>query len=94
VCHGIELPFVFHNIAPFYNYTKQEDILSQDMITYWSNFAKSGNPNNPITPKLVWPSYTISSRPNLKLDYPLSIVSGYQQKYCNFWDSIGYNFGT
>jgi prepilin-type processing-associated H-X9-DG protein len=29
VCHGIELPFVFHAAAPYYKFTPAEDDLSQ-----------------------------------------------------------------
>lgn len=34
VCHGIELPFVFHSVKPFYNFTVGEAELSKNMVTY------------------------------------------------------------
>ena len=42
-CHGAEIPFLFkfNNLT----YTNDEIDLSQQMIYYWTNFAKSGNPN-------------------------------------------------
>lgn len=46
--HGEELAYIFG--APFaamqthfgHNYTKAEGVLSEMVITYWSNFARSG----------------------------------------------------
>lgn len=33
VCHGIELPFVFHAVKPYYNFTSAEEELSRRMVT-------------------------------------------------------------
>lgn len=49
--HGEDLPYVFG--APLVegfshfpqNYTKSEVALSEALIVYWSNFARTGNPN-------------------------------------------------
>ncbi|XP_063224778.1 neuroligin-2-like [Bacillus rossius redtenbacheri] len=51
--HGEELPYLFG--APLVggfghfprNYTKAEAQLSETVMTYWSNFARTGNPNDP-----------------------------------------------
>lgn len=54
--HGEDLPYVFgapllppgahHAIGHFpYNYTRAESQLSEALITYWSNFAKTGDTN-------------------------------------------------
>ncbi|KAK6633550.1 hypothetical protein RUM44_004157 [Polyplax serrata] len=51
--HGEELPYVFG--APLVggfshfpkNYTKSEMLLSEATMIYWSNFARTGNPNEP-----------------------------------------------
>ncbi|XP_070579474.1 neuroligin-4, X-linked-like [Ptychodera flava] len=52
--HAMEIPFVFsHTLemhaAPFVNTTipAEELFLSKQMSSYWTNFAKSGNPNEP-----------------------------------------------
>lgn len=49
--HGEELPYVFgaplvdgFNHFP-HNYTKSEIALSEAIMIYWSNFARTGNPN-------------------------------------------------
>jgi carboxylesterase type B len=41
VCHGSEVPFVFHSHAPF-DWTPEEEMLSRRMVAYWTNFAKFG----------------------------------------------------
>ena len=44
--HGAELPFVFHAAAlPQFNHTQDEVVLSGNMVQYWTNFARYGNPN-------------------------------------------------
>lgn len=51
--HGEELPYLFG--APLVggfmhfvrNYTKSEMLLAEATMIYWSNFARSGNPNEP-----------------------------------------------
>ncbi|XP_066266971.1 neuroligin-4, X-linked-like isoform X1 [Branchiostoma lanceolatum] len=57
--HGEELPFVFgapiantqllspDGLYSFTSYSKQEAMLSVAIMTYWTNFAKTGNPNTP-----------------------------------------------
>ncbi|XP_019616076.1 PREDICTED: neuroligin-4, X-linked-like [Branchiostoma belcheri] len=51
--HGDELPFVFgapvapRGIFQQLNFTKGESMMSVAMMTYWSNFAKTGDPQKP-----------------------------------------------
>ncbi|CAH1244323.1 NLGN4X [Branchiostoma lanceolatum] len=59
--HGEELPFVFgapiantqllspDGLYSFTSYSKQEAMLSVAIMTYWTNFAKTGDTNLPIT---------------------------------------------
>jgi carboxylesterase type B len=95
VCHAAELPFVFHTLAEMdYNYTEEEDVLSRQMMYYWTNFAHSGDPNtgpNPV--QTFWPSYNAKSRTNINFDTPDSTtVTNLRKTYCDFWDGIGYAF--
>lgn len=57
--HGSELTFLFgvKELAQRFNITINEDdlTLEDSMIQYWSNFAKSGNPNCKGLPE--WPEY-------------------------------------
>jgi len=68
--HSEELPYVFRQLrehnrpAP----TPQDEALSAMLRTYWTNFAKTGDPNGTDLPK--WPSFS-DSTPEM-----LHIVSG------------------
>ncbi len=54
--HSSEIEFVFGNLASKKLPWKPADYkLSELMSTYWTNFAKGGNPNGPDLVK--WPVY-------------------------------------
>lgn len=99
VCHGSELPILFHTAGLVgFKYTPAELVLSDQMLAYWTNFAKSGNPNHNFDKKSfkaapAWPNY--SSADNwaiMRLKTPLNEVNhNFNAKFCDFWDKIGYN---
>ncbi|CAH1244800.1 NLGN4X [Branchiostoma lanceolatum] len=87
-CHGEELPLIFGaSIAAMgmyghLNFTKGESMLSGAVMTYWSNFAKSGDPNKPQAQKtrfihqrpniyenLEWKRYSIENCPTCAENY-------------------------
>lgn len=93
VCHGAELPFVFHSADKIGGqFTEQEAVLSALMVDYWTNFAKILNPNGntAITPQ--WPEFKHNKKDYLALNTPKPAVQNdpYQDT-CEFWDGIGYN---
>jgi len=59
--HSEELPYVFRQLrehnrpAP----TPQDEALSAMLRTYWTNFARTGDPNGPHLPK--WPNFSDSA---------------------------------
>ncbi|XP_059081378.1 neuroligin-4, Y-linked-like [Tigriopus californicus] len=69
--HGSELPYIFgiplKNVWPHisHTFTKSEVMLSRATMTFWTNFARSGDPNMPAKfldfksryRTLVWDSY-------------------------------------
>jgi para-nitrobenzyl esterase len=66
--HSAEIPFVFGNLllkgtlaGP---YTDADMKISADVQTYWTNFAKTGNPNGNGLPE--WPKFNGTSRPYLE----------------------------
>jgi len=55
--HTAEIPFVFNSIEPALGNSNEDELLADAMGTYWTNFAKTGNPNMPVTPETSWPVY-------------------------------------
>lgn len=48
--HAAELPFVHGTSTPILPLNEADKVLSETMITYWTNFAKTGNPNDSKRP--------------------------------------------
>lgn len=68
--HGSEIPFVFNTLnarrgAPA-EPTPEEKELARILNTYWTNFAKTGNPNGKGVP--VWPLYNTQKEEMLDID--------------------------
>lgn len=96
VCHGVELPYLFDSArgAGFHT-TEDEEVLSRYMGAYWTNFARTGDPNQGAQPNqaVVWPPYD-ASRPNLELSAPnAKVLYNYRNEHCTWWDQHGYKWG-
>ncbi|CAM4845695.1 unnamed protein product, partial [Rotaria magnacalcarata] len=88
-CHGDELVFLFE--AFWTNLTTNTDrYISTALTTYWTNYAKSKDPNQPVQIPLVWPKVTNQSEQYLYFQDPLQIKENYLKDDCDFWDEIGY----
>lgn len=98
VCHGVELPFLFDSArgAGFHT-TDNEEILSKYFGAYWTNFARTGNPNAGTQPNpagVFWPPYDSANRPNIEMSAPKAwVVKGLRKSYCDSWDKRGYRWG-
>lgn len=68
--HGSEVPFVFNTLNARWGTTAEptpeEKELAKLMNKYWTNFAKTGNPNGNGLP--VWPQYDIKKEIILDID--------------------------
>jgi para-nitrobenzyl esterase len=53
--HSSELQYLF-NVGFFFELNAAQQELAQAMVSYWTTFAKSGDPNSPSTPG--WSPYT------------------------------------
>jgi len=75
--HAAELPFVFGNLASEKK-TASYRALSHAMMTYWTQFAKTGNPNTDGLPD--WPQYQESTDLNIVLDMEIGTESNYLKR--------------
>jgi len=70
--HTEEIPYVFGNVGqpggfgPRGPASPADVKLSEQMQSYWVNFAKSGDPNGPGLPH--WPAFSVSSQRAMYLD--------------------------
>ncbi|MBL7762829.1 MAG: carboxylesterase family protein, partial [Chitinophagaceae bacterium] len=75
--HGSEVSFVFNTLNARWGNpgeaTAQEKELANIMNTYWTNFAKTGNPNGNGLP--AWPLYDIQKENILDIDLDGKAVS-------------------
>ncbi|CAF1080494.1 unnamed protein product [Rotaria sordida] len=88
VCHGAELPYLFE--SSWLNFTDAGRRVSQSMATYWTNFAKSQDPNEPIRVLTPWPRVTTGNEKYMYFQDPLQVPESYLKNDCDFWDKIGY----
>ncbi|XP_070577223.1 cholinesterase-like isoform X2 [Ptychodera flava] len=89
--HGDEISYVFgHPLIQERSDTDEVDIaVSRQIMEYWGNFAKYGNPNT-LAEDNNWPRYTAAERQYVKLDgaaeRALTINDTFPRTpYCEFW---------
>jgi para-nitrobenzyl esterase len=89
--HASELPYLFDSTtfaggghAPF---SPEQEQLSAAMIDYWTQFARTGNPNGSRSPQ--WPAYTSANDTYQSLEPPTpKPTTGFAaDHHCGFWDS-------
>lgn len=90
VLHGDEISFIFgHPLNPEKSYKLEEQELSRQMMTYWANFAKTGNPSEgseSVWTQTFWPVHTTTGREYLTLaTNSTSVGRGPRLKKCAFW---------
>jgi para-nitrobenzyl esterase len=91
--HGMEVPFVFGSIergAPtlIYDETNIEGALELQhvIMSYWTNFARSGDPNGDGLPE--WPEFNPETKSLLVLDTAIRSEPAGIQERCDFWDEF------
>ncbi|MEM7558262.1 MAG: carboxylesterase/lipase family protein [Planctomycetota bacterium] len=83
--HAAEIVFVFNTLNP--NKMKGDnEKIANAMISYWVQFAKSGNPN--VGELHDWPQYDSKSDKHLVIDAEMKVDSGLRSEACNMLDSI------
>ncbi|XP_045200146.2 neuroligin-4, X-linked-like [Mercenaria mercenaria] len=94
--HGDELGPVFGYNIDFeallnisdYTPPEWELKLSERMMAYWTNFAKTGDPNKPVSDavsSVVWPKYDVTSQSYIKIDREDSVGQYLFARETDFW---------
>ncbi|WP_158535264.1 carboxylesterase/lipase family protein [Hyphomonas pacifica] len=72
--HAAEIPFVFGSHGGLLPANDDDMPLTEAMQTYWTNFAKTGNPNGKGLPE--WPQYDPDRDVWLELNHEIKRISG------------------
>ena len=88
--HSVEIPFVFGSLDRSlgkFILSKKDAIkarpLSDAMMSYWTNFAKAGNPN--AHGLLEWPVYKLPTRGRMIFDLPMRVENANNVEKCEYW---------
>ncbi len=64
--------------------TDEDRAMAKTMADYWTNFAKTGDPNGAGLP--TWPTYTQDNDTWLDLGTQIEPLPGYRAKDMDFWE--------
>src|ERR1700733_1472717 len=70
--HGAEISYVFGNFSQQMPASEADKKVSDEVSTYWTNFAKTGDPNGGGLPS--WPAFTNANQQVMKLNDPSQAV--------------------
>lgn len=82
VYHGSEVAYVFQNTGG----SDREKRMSDTIGRYWSNMAKTGNPNGDGL--VDWPAFNEDNDVHIVLDDNVTTATGLRKETCDFWDSL------
>jgi len=91
--HAAELQYVFPGTYTIYHgapFTAAQTALSTQMVGFWTQFAKTGNPN--ATGSTLWPAYTAANDTYLTLaPAAIATTTGFAAEHsCAFWAQAGF----
>lgn len=71
------------------NLTSPDDIqLSKDIMTFWTNFAKTGNPNKPTPLAEAWPQFTTDQEEYMGLGSTLTLRFKMRPEKMALWNEL------
>lgn len=85
--HVNELGYLFDYLRNALPFSSAQGELSDTMISYWSSFTRTGDPNSSYTP--AWPRYSTDSdvMMSLKAGGTAPKTSFREEHRCDFWDN-------
>eukprot|EP00039_Didymoeca_costata_P008614 m.114207 g.114207 ORF g.114207 m.114207 type:complete len:569 (+) comp14157_c0_seq1:121-1827(+) len=84
--HTLEIDFVFNNPFPaiLHPWGLAEEVLADNVGTYWSNLARFADVNGGPVHK-TWPRFDIKTRQHMNLQVPLQVGEKLEYETCEFW---------
>jgi para-nitrobenzyl esterase len=82
--HAAEISFVFGNFSEAMKPTAADRALSDEVSSYWVNFAKAGDPNGKGLPQ--WPAFTGSNARVMNLNDPSKAVPVPNLEKLEMWE--------
>jgi para-nitrobenzyl esterase len=70
--HGAEISYVFGNFTKGMPPSAEDRNVSDEVSTYWTNFAKTGDPNGANLPR--WPAFTDANQQVMDLNDPSQAI--------------------
>jgi para-nitrobenzyl esterase len=89
--HASEIPYVFGNFTWPFPWNDQDRHLSDEMMTYWTNFAKTGDPNG--RELLNWPVYNSATDNVLEFGERVSVQVNVNERGLDFFDAYHKSLG-
>ncbi|XP_068067299.1 bile salt-activated lipase-like [Anomalospiza imberbis] len=91
--HADDLQYVFGKpFATPLGYWPKHRTVSKDMIAYWTNFARTGDPNKGHSDVPVsWPAYTNKGKYYLDINHKMdknSVKQDLRSRFVTFWNSV------
>ncbi|XP_071825575.1 acetylcholinesterase-like [Apostichopus japonicus] len=98
IAHAEDIPFVFGKPfssvgRPNLTYSEEEKTLSLDMMRYYTNFVKTGNPNFGDSSgcwtggACHWTNYDVRNQTIKSFEIPLQDKSAYRAEFSHFWNN-------
>ncbi|KAJ3605877.1 hypothetical protein NHX12_027920 [Muraenolepis orangiensis] len=90
--HADDLQYMFGKpfSSPLGYWPRHRDV-SGYMIAYWTNFAKTGDPNKGLDVPVTWPLFDTHSQQYLEINSKMNrgfVGQKLRQRYVHFWESV------
>ncbi|MBW2542443.1 MAG: carboxylesterase family protein [Deltaproteobacteria bacterium] len=82
--HGAEIPYVFDTADHWLPADEVDWALTETMLGYWSQFAKTGDPNAEGLPE--WPRFDAKSGAHQELGDEVRAATGLEREFCEVLD--------
>ncbi|MBW2086440.1 MAG: carboxylesterase family protein, partial [Deltaproteobacteria bacterium] len=84
--HAAEIFYAFGNIGPVIRQSDPDRNLSDKMMAFWTNFAKTGDPNGEGLPH--WPAYETDKDQHLELGAEIKVGEGLYREACDIFEEL------